>query len=144
MNRQELIDHYLRRLSDKNFMIYDVRRELEQQKVDEEEIKQIMRAVDTELQDRLLKSANKDDTAVIIRIGVILMSIGVALGLGIAVGMINGADFFIFVYGAFFGGLAVVLVGLFKRKKIPSRGGEQNDDGGERKRVSFRKNLRDK
>ena len=55
VDRKQRIDHYIQRLSDKNFEIYDVRRELEQQKVDEEEIKIIVRAVDAELQARLLR-----------------------------------------------------------------------------------------
>ena len=46
VDRKQRIDHYIQRLSDKNFEIYDVRRELEQQNVDEEEIKIIVRAVD--------------------------------------------------------------------------------------------------
>ena len=83
MDRKQRIDHYLQRLSDKNFEIYDVRRELEQQNVDEEEIKIIVRAVDDELQARLLKSANPDYAAVFIRMGIILILIGIALGLAV-------------------------------------------------------------
>ena len=58
VDTKQRIDHYIQRLSDKNFEIYDVRRELEQQKVDEEEIKIIVRAVDAELQARLLRTTN--------------------------------------------------------------------------------------
>src|SRR5688572_31547506 len=73
MDRKERIDHYLQRLSEKNFEIYDVRRELEQQNVDEEEIKIIVRAVDDELQARLLTSSHQDSSSMFIRIGIILM-----------------------------------------------------------------------
>ena len=60
MDRKQLIDHYLQRLTEKGFEIYDVRRELEKKNVEEEEIKIIVRAVDDELQARLLKSASAD------------------------------------------------------------------------------------
>src|SRR5688572_8784531 len=118
MDREQRIDHYVQRLTDKGFEIYDVRRELEQQNVDEEEIKIIVRAVDDELQAHLLKSANPDYAGVFIRIGIILILIGIALGLAVVFGVIEPADFFIFVYASFFGGLSVLLVGLFKRKKV--------------------------
>ena len=140
MDRKQRIDHYLQRLTDKGFEIYDVRRELEQQNVEEEEIKIIVRAVDDELQARLLKSANPDYAGVFIRIGIILILIGIALALAMVVGVVEPGDFFIFVYASFFGGLSVLLFGLFKRKKAdvdntpdPSKG----QTG--RSRVSFRK-----
>ena len=60
MDRQQRIDHYINRLSEKGFEIYDVRRDLESQNVEEEEIKAILRAVDEELQKRLLAGATKD------------------------------------------------------------------------------------
>ena len=144
MDRHERIDHYIKRLSDKNFVIYDVRRELEQQNVEENEIKQIVSAVDTELQARLLKTSNRDHSGAFIRIGIILISIGVALWFATLIGVLNLGDFFIFVYGCFFGGLSVLLVGLFKKKGATSNVAEQNLHEGERKRVSFRKNLRNK
>ena len=139
MDRQERIDHYIKRLSDKNFVIYDVRRELEQQNVEENEIKQIVSAVDTELQARLLKTSSRDYSGTFIRIGIVLISVGVTVWLATFIGVLNLGDFFIFVDGSFFGGLSVLLVGLFKKKRSTSKDTEQNSDDGERKRVSFRK-----
>jgi hypothetical protein len=145
MDRKQRIDHYIQRLSDKNFEIYDVRRELEQQKVEEEEIKIIVRAVDTELQARLLKSANPDHTALFNRMGIILVLTALALGVGALVGIINAGVFFIFAYGSFFSGISVLLFGIFKRKKVNSENAStQSNEAPGTKRVSFRKNLKDK
>ena len=144
MTRQEWIDHYLQRLSDKNFEIYQVRRELEQQNVDEVEIKQIVRAVDTELQDRMLKYATRSDGTGFVRMGAILMVIGVLLGIAVFIGVIDRGKFFIFAYGSFFGGLSVLLIGLFKKKRDAVNRGVQPDDQSEKKRVSFRKYQREK
>ncbi len=102
VDRKQRIDHYIQRLSDKNFEIYDVRRELEQQKVDEEEIKIIVRAVDAELQARLLRSTNPDYTALFIRMGIILILIGLALGLATVAGIINAGVFFMLCLRIFF------------------------------------------
>jgi hypothetical protein len=144
VDRKQRIDHYIQRLSSKNFEIYDVRRELEQQKVDEEEIKIIVRAVDAELQARLLRTTNPDYTALFIRMGIILILIGLAFGLATAVGIINGGVFFIFTYGSFFGGVSILLIGMFKRKKRSSDNApdQSNEESGRMR--SFRKNLKDK
>jgi hypothetical protein len=140
MDRKQLIDHYLQRLNDKGFEIYDVRRELEEKNVEEEEIKIIVRAVDDELQARLLKSATADYTGVFIRMGIILILIGVVLGLIMVFGVVEPGDFFIFVYAAFFGGLSVLVIGLFKRKKVNIDNTPEPDKGQPgRSRVSFRK-----
>jgi membrane-bound ClpP family serine protease len=145
VDRKQRIDHYIQRLSEKNFEIYDVRRELEQKKVDEEEIKIIVRAVDAELQARLLRSTNPDYTALFIRIGVILILIGLTLGLAIVAGIINTGVFFMFAYGSFFGGISVLLFGIFKRKIGNSdHAPDQSNDEPGRRRVSFRKSSRDK
>ncbi len=142
---KQRIDHYIQRLSDKNFEIYDVRRELEQQKVDEEQIKIIVRAVDAELQGRLLRTTKPDYTSLFIRMGIILILIGLVLGLANVVGIINAGVFFMFAYGSFFGGISMLLIGMFKRKKGNSDNAphQSNEEPG-RRRVSFRKNLKDK
>jgi hypothetical protein len=144
IDRKQRIDHYIQRLSDKNFEIYDVRRELEQQNVDEEEIKIIVRAVDAELQARLLKSTNPDYTALFIRMGIILILIGITLGLARVVGIINTGVSFTVAYGTFFGGISVLLFGMFKRKKRNSDNAPDQSEEPGRRRVSFRKNLKDK
>lgn len=143
MNRQEWIEHYLQRISDKNFEIYQVRRELEQQNVDEEEIKHIVRAVDTELQNRMLKSATRNDGRGFVRMGAILMVIGVLLGIAVFIGVVNRGNFFILAYGSFFGGMSVLLIGLFKKKRDGVNRDDRHDSEAEKKRVSFRKYQRD-
>ncbi len=145
VDTKKRIDHYIQRLSDKNFEIYDVRRELEQQKVDEEEIKIIVRAVDAEMQDRLLRTTSPDYTAVFIRLGIILILIGLTFDLAIVVGIINAGVFFMFAYGSFFGGISMLLIGMFKRKKgNRDNSPDQSNEEPGRRRVSFRKNLKDK
>ncbi len=135
-----MIDHYLQRLTDKGFEIYDVRRELEKQNVEEEEIKIIVRAVDDELQARLLKSANADYAESIYPHGdyfnINRNSIRSCNGLW------RGRTwrFFHLCLRIFFRRSFGALFGLFKRKKVdvdntPDPSKEQPG----RSRVSFRK-----
>jgi hypothetical protein len=140
MDRKQYIDHYIQRLSDKKFEIYDVRRELEQQNVAEDEIKIIIRAVDEELQNRLL-TIHGDQSSMFIRIGIILMVIGAGIAIGAHSGILGLKSLSFFTYGPFFVGLSMLLVGLFKRRGRTSgkHTGSVIDETKERKNISFRR-----
>jgi hypothetical protein len=144
MDRRQRIDHYIQRLSDKNFEIYDVRKELESNNVAEEEIKIIVRAVDTELQNRLMASRRKDHSADFIRIGAVLMFIGAAITITTYTGIVDTRNFFIIAYGPFFGGLSILLVGLVKRKRKHSNNLslKHKNDLQEKKNIAFRSRSR--
>jgi hypothetical protein len=141
MDRKERIDHYIQRLSDKKFEIYQVRMELEQQNVDETEIKIIVRAVDDEIQRRLHTKSGKDYTGEFIRIGIILMAIGGLIMTASLTKLINTKNFLFVTYGPFFIGLSMLLVGLFKRtnKKIDDNTIPPDDKPDERRKISFKK-----
>jgi hypothetical protein len=143
MDRRQLIDHYIQRLSDKNFQIYEVRKELEQNNIDQEEIKIIIRAVDNELQRRLLAKRSQDHSADFIRMGAVLMLIGAMITITTYTGIIDTRDFFIIAYGPFFGGLSILLVGLVKRKKKHSKNlSIKPDNDLQEKSISFRNRSR--
>jgi hypothetical protein len=144
MDRRQLIDHYIQRLSDKNFEIYEVRKELEKNNVDEEEIKIIVRAVDNELQNRLIAKRSEDHSADFIRIGAVLMFIGAVITITTYTGIVDTRNFFIIAYGPFFGGLSILLVGLVKRKRKRSNSLsiKQDNDLQEKKSISFRSRSR--
>jgi hypothetical protein len=141
MDRKQTIHYYIQRLSDKNFQIYDVRRELEHQKVPEEEIKIIVRAVDDELQNRLLNKNQSDSTTNFIRIGIILMVIGVVITVASLARVIDTGGKFVLAYGPFIGGLSIILVGLIKRKKKRAENSslDQTKSPVGKREISFRK-----
>ncbi|WP_276369146.1 hypothetical protein [Chryseolinea sp. H1M3-3] len=141
MDRKQTIDYYIQRLSDKNFQIYDVRRELEQQKVEEEEIKIIVRAVDDELHHRLLHGNAGKTATQFIRIGFIFAIIGLILTILALSGILQMGRLVILAYGPFFIGLSMVLVGYLKRKTSNPKSLSLNrDDELQIKRdISFRK-----
>jgi uncharacterized membrane protein YkgB len=140
MDTKQRIEYYLQRLSEKHFQIYDVRVELEQQKVPEEEIKTIVRAVDEELQKQLLAKNQRDSAADIIRIGIIFMIIGVLIAITTWTGIISLGSMFFLTYGLFIGGLSMVLVGWVKRKKKQAqRSVEQQGNNSDKREISFRR-----
>ncbi len=142
MDRKQRIDHYVQRLSDKKFQIYDVRLELEQQKVDEEEIKFIVRAVDEELQNRLLSAQSRDQSTMFVRLGIILMVVGTAITVAFVTDALKTKSFMFLTYGPFIIGVSMLLVGLFKRRNKNSRkfAAPTVDDSKQRKDISFRRN----
>jgi hypothetical protein len=141
MDRKERIGHYIQRLSDKKFEIYQVRMELEQQNVDETEIKIIVRAVDDEIQRRLHIKGGKDFTVEFIRIGIILIAIGGLIMMASLTNLVNTKNFLFVTYGPFFVGLSMLFVGLFKRinKKIDNSTIPHEDKSNERQKISFKK-----
>ncbi len=139
MDRQQRIEFYINKLSEKGFEIYHVRRELESQNVDEQEIKFIVRAVDEELQKRLVMNAEKDQTTKFIRYGIILTAIGgVLLALSATRIIYFGENIYI-GYVPFFIGLGMIVVGLLKKRK--SDNDDEEDPDADRK-ISFRRNRR--
>lgn len=141
MDRKKTIDHYIQRLSDKKFEIYQVRKELEQQNVDEAEIKIIVRAVDDEILRRLHTTSNKDYAGEFIRFGVILMIIGGLITVASLTDLINTRNFLFVTYGPFFVGLSMLLVGLYKRstKKITDSTDIPDNKPHESRKISFKR-----
>ena len=141
MDRKQTIDHYIQRLADKKFEIYQVRTELEQQNFVEREIKIIVCAFDHEIQRRLHTRSSKDNAGEFIRFGVILMIIGGLITAASLTDLINIKKFLFITYGPFFVGLSMLLVGLFKRtnKKISDGGTIPEDKPNDRGKISFKK-----
>lgn len=143
MDRQQRIDHYIQRLSDEKFEIYDVRRELEQLQVEEGEIKIIVRAVDDEIQRRLLAKGTRDYSAEFIRIGIILMVVAAGVTVGTVIDIVSVGNFLFVYYVPFFVGLSMLLVGLFKRKKNSQKySANQNDGSRDKPKIIFKRSQR--
>lgn len=140
MDRQQRIDHYIKKISEKGFEIYQVRRELEAQHVEEQDIKAIVRAVDEELQKRLLLNSRKDQTTGFIRYGLVLVAIGgVLLALSIT-RIIYFGEFIYIGYGPFFIGLGMIVVGLLKKRKNDAD--DDEDDIDTNRKISFKRTRR--
>lgn len=141
MDRKQTIAYYIQKLSNKNFQIYDVRLELEQLKVPEEEIKIVVRTLDDELQKQLLNKNQRDSASDFIKIGIIFMIIGAAITTATWARIINTGGTFVLAYGPLIAGLSMVLVGLAKRKKKKTEdlSPKQNENYGNKRGISFRK-----
>ncbi len=116
-DRAKIVNFYLEKLSDKNFEISDVRRDLEKNNFQEDEIKIIVRLVDNELQRRELIKSNNKASIDLISIGAILTSLGAGITIATYTGLINMGNSFLIVYGPFLGGLSILMTGLAKRAR---------------------------
>ncbi|MDN4164066.1 hypothetical protein QWY31_01065 [Cytophagales bacterium LB-30] len=79
MDRVQIVDFYINRIANEKFEIDQVRKDLEANNFEEEEIKIIVRLVDNELQRRLLKKGNDESRIELSGVGVILTSLGAAI-----------------------------------------------------------------
>lgn len=107
-----MVDFFLQKIDDKTFEISGVRKELERNKIDEEEIRIIVKLVDEELQRRLLASSSHKRSQEIVYAGAALTLVGVLITLGTYTGVIEMGHSFLVVYGPFLGGLSMMVVGL--------------------------------
>jgi hypothetical protein len=116
-DRAKIVDFYLQKLSDKNFEISDVRKDLEKNSFDEAEIRIIVRLVDNELQRRLFIDSHNRKSFDLVYIGAILTFLGAGFTIATYTGLINMGDSFLIAYGPFLGGLSILMTGLAKRIK---------------------------
>jgi hypothetical protein len=118
MERAKIVDHFLAKVSEKDFNIYEVRQELEKHNFEEAEIKQIVRIVDNELQKiHLIKSHNKKAND-LMWVGGILTAIGAGVTLGTYTGLLPMGNSFLITYGPFLGGLSIFFGAMAKKQKI--------------------------
>lgn len=116
MSRAKIIDYYLDKLSRQGFELHQVRQELEANKVDEEEIKAIVRIIDNELRRKALSETATRKGNELVWMGAIIAGLGALVTIGTYLGLINTGNYFIIAYGPFFAGVSVLLTGLAKRR----------------------------
>ena len=116
MSRAKVIDHYLKKIREENFDVYQVRKELEKNNVDEEEIKIIVRLIDNEVQRATVRKQESENARPLVQIGIFLTVIGAGLTIVTYVGIIDMGDSFMLVYGPFFAGLSLIVAGLAKQR----------------------------
>lgn len=117
MRRTRLIDYYIEKSQDSDFEINQIRKELELQKLPDEEIRIIVKLVDNAIQKKALaKSLDSEGNELIIA-GAVLIIVGIGITIGTYSGLINMGESFLIVYGPFLGGFSMLLGGLAQRRK---------------------------
>jgi hypothetical protein len=113
--REEMIAQYIRQLDEKEIEISQVRRELEEKHMSDEDIKIVVRAVDAELQRRLTTQQQHKNASSLIWIGLVLMATGVVITVLSSKKIIDIGNRDILSYGPFLGGLALFFIGRSKK-----------------------------
>lgn len=118
MDRAKIVDYYIQKIDEngEEFTILEIRRELEKNNVDEEEIRIIVRLVDNELQRRLIDKSTGDRSKEMIWFGGILTAIGLIFTIGSYTGIIKMGNSFLLAYGPILGGLSILFYGRSRRK----------------------------
>ena len=116
MSRAKLVDYYVEKSMEEGFEIDQIRKELEDRKIPDEEIKSIVRLVDNHMQNDLLIKSHNSKSNELFWAGLALTIIGAAITIGTYTGAINMGDSFLFVYGPLFGGLSLMFGGWAKKR----------------------------
>lgn len=110
--RSKIVNFYLEKVSEKGFEISDVRKDLERNNFEEEEIRMIVRLVDEEMQAQLLTAANTNRATTLIYAGVVTILIGLVFVIGPSLRVQSRViDYSILVMGT-----GLLFTGLAKRQ----------------------------
>lgn len=94
-DRAKIIDFYLKMIADKDFEISDVRKDLERNKIDEDEIKIIVKLVDNELQRKLLTETSNKRVTDLAYVGTVITLIGLIVTEGTLIGLMPMGNSFL-------------------------------------------------
>lgn len=116
MTRAQIVDYYIEKSRNEGFELDQIRKDLQTRNIPEEEIRAIVRLVDSEIQRELLTKSSNSKSNEILWAGVALTIIGAGITIGTYTGLIAMGDSFLIVHGPFFAGLSLVAGGLAKKK----------------------------
>lgn len=94
-DRAKIIDFYLKMIADKDFEISDVRKDLERNKIDEDEIKMIVKLVDNELQRKLLTETSNKRVTDLAYVETVITLIGLIVTEGTLIGLMPMGNSFL-------------------------------------------------
>ena len=117
MNRAQIVDYYIQKIDNKEFDIYQLKKELKEKNIEDQEIKVIAKLIDNEIQRRLSLKSNKKKAVSLIYIGLILTFIGAFITVATYTNIIEMQNNYLIVYGPFFTGLSILFIGIAKSKK---------------------------
>ena len=123
MSDDELVNHYVVKVSQGEITFDKIRPLLEQQGIEESRIKQIVRRVDEEVQAEVVAKSTASSLDRIIHFGIVLVAIGSMVTLGSLVGLYSsGASYMaVIAYGPIVAGLVMIVAGI-RRKRNKSTG----------------------
>lgn len=116
-NRAQKIDYFTEEVSAERLSLSDIRKQLEREHIEEEEIKIVFSAVDNNLQRAAQKKANKEIGRNLFVGGVLLFVAGLAFTAGTYSGFFDLGRSYLIMYGPIFGGLIIAGTGLAQMKR---------------------------
>lgn len=118
MERAKIVDYYLKKINDKDFDLYDARKEMEKNNLEEDEIKIIIRLIDNQIHRSLAQNSHRDKSREMVGIGVVLTFVGAMITIGTYTGILNTGDSFLIVYGPVVAGISIMVGGVSLRKNV--------------------------
>ncbi|MBL4587255.1 MAG: hypothetical protein JKX84_09405 [Flavobacteriales bacterium] len=116
MTRAEYINHFIAKSKDPKFEFSSVRKELEAQKVDPEEIKIIVRSVDNVVQYEAIKETNNLKGKEVIYSGAALLTFGLFMTVGNYTGFIDFGNVYVIAWGPVLAGGGMIFAGLSQQQ----------------------------
>jgi hypothetical protein len=119
MTVQERVKYFVDQVDNGHITFDQVRKQLESEGLDELEIKNIVRLVDTELQNALLTKGKASGADQLILAGGVLTAIGLVVTIGSLLGLFTHGNTTVIAiaYGPLAGGVIILFIGLRRKKR---------------------------
>jgi hypothetical protein len=115
---KQIVEYFLKKLSEKDFDLSDVRKSLEKEKYPEEEIRSLIKVLDNELQRRAFDKVIQSNRINLMWLGLVLIGIGLVVTAGTFTGLIPSGNSFILAYGPILGGISISVSAYLSKKRI--------------------------
>ena len=109
----QLVDIYLHKMKTDSFEFSDMRSDMENIGIPEEDISTVIRLIDSQIQRDLEKKSSNQKANAILWMGVVIAALGTVITL---VTYFGTGSSYVVMYGAIGGGVAMVFMGLAKKR----------------------------
>lgn len=116
MDRSKMIDYFLNKIERREIELDGIRKEMEKNNLPEEDIRAVVRAVDSELRNHLGHQSHQNRARQLKIMGAVVASIGILLTIGTYTGVLLSGNSFFIVYGQVIAG-----IGLYYRGHMMQR-----------------------
>ena len=116
MTRAQYVDHFIAKSKESGFEFSNIRKELEAQNVEPDEIKIIVRLVDNAVQQEVLKGSNNLKGKELVYGGGALALFGAIMTIGTYTGVIDFGNVYVIAWGPILAGGGMLLTGLAKQR----------------------------
>jgi hypothetical protein len=116
MDQNKMINYFIEKIERKEMEIDGIRKEMEKNNLPEEDIRAVVRAVDSELRNHISYQSHQNRGRQLKILGVIIASIGILLTVGTYTSVLPSGNSFFILYGPVIAGIGIYYKGRMMQR----------------------------